>query len=142
MTARKRRKGPPSGGGKPFASALWPYLALIARLRLQRATWTTIAEEISAAGTPVTAQGVHGFFKRCKEREKRRGTSYALGTEPANAGVATKVSTARPPQQKSSDAPAQSASTIDEMIAAAQETTRVSKQQKIKSYKPKPNTQL
>ena len=142
MTARKRRKGPQSGGGKPFASALWPYLALIARLRLQRATWTAIAEEISAAGTPVTAQGVHGFFKRCKEREKRRGTSYALGTEPANAGFATELRTVRSPQQESSDAPVRSASTIDEMIAEAQETTRVSKQQKIKSYKPKPNAQL
>jgi hypothetical protein len=142
LTARKRRKGPQSGGGKPFASALWPYLALIARLRLQRATWTAIAEEISAAGTPVTAQGVHGFFKRCKEREKRRGTSYALGTEPANAGFATELRTARSRQQESSDAPVRSASTIDEMIAEAQETTRVSKQQKIKSYKPKPNAQL
>jgi hypothetical protein len=142
LTARKRRKGPPSGGGKPFASALWPYLAIIARLRLQRATWAAIAEEISAAGTPVTAQGVHGFFKRCKEREKRRGTSYALGTEPANAGFATKFSTARALQQESSHAPVQSTSPIDEMIAEAQETTRVSKQQQIKSYKPKPNAQL
>jgi hypothetical protein len=142
LTARKRRKGPPSGGGKPFASALWPYLALITRLRLRRATWTAIAEEISAAGTTVTAQGVHGFFKRCKEREKRRGTSYALGTEPANAGFAVKVSTARSSQQESSDAPAQSTSAIDEMIAEAQEATRISKRQKIKSYKPKPDAQL
>ena len=141
MIARKRRKGPPSGGGKPFASALWPYLALITRLRLRRATWTAIADEISAAGTPVTAQGVHGFFKRCKEREKRRGTSYALGTEPAKAGFATKLSTARSPRQESSDAPVQTSS-IDEIIAEAQETARVSKQQQIKSYKPKPNAQL
>jgi hypothetical protein len=141
LTARKRRKGPPSGGGKPFASALWPYLTLITRLRLQRATWAEIAEEISAAGTPVTPQGVHGFFKRCKKREKRRGTSYALGTEPANAGFAVRVSTAKSPQQESSDASVRP-SVIDEMIAEAQETTRVSKQQKIKSYKPKPNAQL
>jgi hypothetical protein len=142
LTARKRRKGPPSGGGKPFASALWPYLALITRLRLKRATWAEIAEEITAAGTPVTPQGVHGFFKRCKKREKRRGTSYALGTEPANTGFAVKVSMARSPQQESSDASVQPPSEIDEMIAEAQETTRVSKQQKIKSYKPKPNAQL
>jgi hypothetical protein len=142
LTARKRRKGPPSGGGKPFASALWPHLALITRLRLQRATWTAIAEEISAAGTPVTAQGVHGFFKRCKEREKRRGTSYALGTEPANTGFATKLITARSRQQESSDESVQSTSAIDEMIAEAQETARVSKHQQIKSYKPKPNAQL
>jgi hypothetical protein len=142
LTARKRRKGPPSGGGKPFASALWPHLALITRLRLKRATWALIAEKISAAGTPVTPQGVHGFFKRCKEREKRRGTSYALGTEPANAGFAAKLSRARSPQQESSDAPVQPTSAIDEMIAEAQEATCVSKQQQIKSYKPKPDAQL
>jgi hypothetical protein len=142
LTARKRRKGPPSGGGKPFTSALWPHLALITRLRLKRATWAEIAEEISAAGTPVTPQGVYGFFKRCKEREKRRGTSYALGTDPANAGFATKLITARSPQQESSDAAVQPPSAIDEMIAEAQETARVSKQQQIKSYKPKPDAKL
>ena len=142
MTARRRRKGPPSGGGKPFTSALWPHLALITRLRLQRSTWAAIAEEISAAGTPVTPQGVYGFFKRCKEREKRRGTSYALGTEPANAGFAAKVSTARSAQQESSGTSVQSTSPIDQMIAEAQEATRISKQQKIKSYKPKPDAQL
>ena len=46
-------------------------------------------------------------------------------------------------QQESSDPPVQPTSAIDEMIADAQETTRIAKHQpKIKSYKPKPDAQL
>jgi len=142
LTARKSRKAQPPPGAKPFGSALWPYLTLITHLRLKRATWAEIAEEISAAGTPVTRQGVHAFFKRCKQREKRRGSSYALGTEPANAEFAAKLSTAKSPQQESPDASVQPMSAIDEMIAEAQETIRSSKQQLIKPYKPKPDAQL
>ena len=108
-----------------------------------RATWSEIAEEISAAGTPVTRQGVHIFLKRCKQREKRRGSSYALGTEPANAGFAARLG-AEPPQQKGSPDPSvQSMTAIDEMIAHAQETTRIAKHQpNIKTHKPKPDAQL
>jgi hypothetical protein len=143
LTTRKRHKLQPPPGAKPFASALWPYLSLITHRRLMRATWSEIAEEISAAGTPVTRQGVHVFFKRCKQREKRRGSSYALGTEPANAGFAARLG-AEPSQQKGSPDPSvQSMTAIDEMIAHAQETTRIAKHQpNIKTHKPKPDAQL
>ncbi len=143
MTARKRHKTQPPPGAKPFASALWPYLTLITQRRLTRATWSEIAEEISAAGTPVTRQGVHVFFKRCKQREKRRGSSYALGTEPADAGFRTRLG-AETSQQKQSSIPSiQPMTAIDEMIACAQETTRIAKHQPyIKTHKPKPDAQL
>jgi hypothetical protein len=142
LTARKRHKPQPPPGAKPFASALWPYLTFITQRRLMRATWSEIAEEISTAGTPVTRQGVHAFFKRCKQREKRRGSSYALGTEPTNAEFVAKLSMAKSPQRESPDASVQSMSGIDEMIAKAQETISSSKQQHIKSYKPKPDAPL
>jgi hypothetical protein len=143
LTARKRHKTQPPPGAKPFASALWTYLTLITYRRLKRATWSEIAEEISAAGTPVTRQGVHVFFKRCKQREKRRGSSYALGTEPANAGFAAQLGTEAWQQEKSSDPPVQQMTAIDEMIAHAQETTRIAKRQpNIKTHKPKPDAQL
>jgi hypothetical protein len=108
-----------------------------------RATWSEIAEEISAAGMPVTRQGVHVFFKRCKQREKRRGSSYALGTEPANVGFAAQPGAATSKQEESSDPSVQPMIAIDEMIAHAQETTRIAKHQpKIKTHKPKPDAQL
>jgi hypothetical protein len=142
LTDRKRHKLQPPPGAKPFASALWPYLTFITQRRLMRATWSEIADEISAAGTPVTRQGVHVFFKRCKQREKRRGSSYALGTEPATAEFIAKLGMAKSPQQESSDASVQPMTAIDEMIAEARETIRSTKQQHIKSYKPKPDAQL
>ena len=143
MTARKRHKTQPSPGAKPFASALWPYLTLITYRRLKRATWSEIAEEISAAGTPVTRQGVHIFFKRCKQREKRRGSSYALGTEHANAGFTVQRSAKASQQEGSSDPSVLPMTAIDEMIAHAQETTRIAKHQpNIKTHKPKPDAQL
>jgi hypothetical protein len=143
LTARKRHKTQPPPGAKPFASALWPYLTLITYRRLKRATWSEIAEEISAAGTPVTRQGVHVFFKRCKQREKRRGSSYALGTEPANAGFTAQLGAATSQQEESSDPSVQPMNAIDEMIAHAQETTRIAKHQpNIKTHKPKPDAQL
>ncbi len=108
-----------------------------------RATWSEIAEEISAAGTPVTRQGVHVFFKRCKQREKRRGSSYALGTEPANAGFTAQLGAATSQQEESSDPSVQPMNAIDEMIAQALETTRIAKHQpNIKTHKPKPDAQL
>jgi hypothetical protein len=143
LTDRERHKPQPPVGAKPFASALWPYLTLITHRRLQRATWSEIAEEISAAGTPVTRQGVHIFFKRCKQREKRRGCSYALGTEPANAGFAAQRGAKASQQEGSSDPSLQAMTAIDEMIAHAQETTRIAKHQpNIKTHKPKPDAQL
>jgi hypothetical protein len=143
LTDRKRHKPQPPPGAKPFASALWPYLTLITHRRLMRATWSEIAEEISAAGTPVTRQGVHVFFKRCKQREKRRGSSYALGTEPVNAGFAAQLGTETSQQEGSSDPSVQPMNAIDEMIARAQETTRIAQHQpNIKTHKPKPDAQL
>jgi hypothetical protein len=143
LTNRKRHKLQPPPGAKPFASVLWPYLTLITHRRLMRATWSEIAEEISAAGTHVTRQGVHVFFKRCKQREKRRGSSYALGTEPADAGFAAQLGTVPSQQKESSDPSVQPATAIDEMIAHAQEITRLVKHQtNIKTHKPKPDAQL
>jgi hypothetical protein len=143
LTDRKRHKPRPPPGAKPFASILWPYLTLITHRRLMRATWSEIAEEISAAGTPVTRQGVHIFFKRCKQREKRRGSSYALGTEPANAGFIAHLGTEVSQQEVSSDPSVQPMTAIDEMIAHAQEITRIAKHQtSIKTHKPKPDAQL
>jgi len=142
LTTRKRHKTQPPPGAKPFSSALWPYLTLITQRRLTRATWGEIAEEISAAGTPVTRQGVHVFFKRCKQREKRRGSSYALGTEPANAGFAARLGTEASQEEGSSDLSVQPMTAIDEMIAHARETTRIAKYPKIKTHKPKPDAQL
>ena len=143
LTDRKRHKLQPPPGAKPFASVLWPYLTLITHRRLMRATWSEIAEEISAAGTPVTRQGVHVFFKRCKQREKRRGSSYALGTEPADAGFRARLVAETSQRKRSSDPSVQPMTTIDEMIAHAQETTRIAKHQpKIKTHKPKPDAQL
>ena len=144
LTTRKRHKAQPPPGAKPFASALWPHLTLITHRRLMRATWSEIAEEISAAGTPVTRQGVHVFFKRCKQREKRRGSSYALGTEPANAGFAIELGTEASQQEEgSSDPSVQPMTAINEMIAHAQETTRIAKHQpNIKTHKPKPDAEL
>ena len=143
LTDRKRHKPQPPPGAKPFASALWPYLTLITHRRLMRATWSEIAEEISAAGTPVTRQGVHVFLKRCKQREKRRGSSYALGTEPANAGFTAQLGTEASQQEGSSDPSLKPMTAIDEMIAHAQETTRIAKHQpNIKTHKPKPDAQL
>jgi hypothetical protein len=143
LTTRKRHKTQPPAGAKPFASALWPYLTLVAQRRLTRATWSEIAEEISAAGTPVTRQGVHVFFKRCKQREKRRGSSYALGTEPVDAGFRARLDAETSQQKTSSDLSVQPMTAIDEMIAHAQENTRIAKHQPdIKTYKPKPDAQL
>ena len=143
MTASKRHKTQPPAGAKPFASALWPYLTLITQRRLTRATWSEIAEEISVAGTPVTRQGVHVFFKRCKQREKRRGSSYALGTEPANAGFAAQLGAEPSQQEGSSDPSVPLMTAIDEMIAHAQETTRIAKHQpNIKTHKPKLDAEL
>ena len=143
LTDRKRHKPQPPPGAKPFASVLWPYLTLITHRRLMRATWSEIAEEISRAGTPVTRQGVHVFFKRCKQREKRRGSSYALGTESANAGFAAQLGTEASQKEGSSDPSVQPMTAIDKMIAHAQETTRIAKHQpNIKTHKPKPDEQL
>jgi len=143
LTAIKRHKTQPPPGAKPFASALWRYLTLITQRRLARATWSEIAEEISAAGTPVTRQGVHVFFKRCKHREKRRGSSYALGTEPADAGFRARLDAGISEQKRSSDPSVQPMTAIDEMIAHAQETTRIAKHQpNIKTHKPKPDAEL
>ena len=115
LTARKCHKTQPPPGAKPFASALWPYLALITYRRLKRATWSEIAEEISAADAPVTRQGVHVFFKRCKQREKRRGSSYALGTEPTDAGFRVRLEAETSQQKRSSDASVQAMTVIDEI---------------------------
>ena len=143
LTNRKRHKLQPAPGAKPFASVLWPYLTLITHRRLMRATWSEIAEEISAAGTPVSRQGVHVFFKRCKQREKRSGSSYALGTEPPNAGSPAQLGTVASQRKESADPSVQPMTAIDEMIAHAQETTRIAKHQpNIKTHKPKPDAEL
>ena len=83
------------------------------------------------------------FFKRCKQREKRRGSRYALGTEPADADFPAELGTVASQQEESSDPSVQPMNAIDEMIAHAQEITRIAKRQtSIKTHKPKPDAQL
>jgi hypothetical protein len=56
---------------QPFRSALIGYLDEIRHLRRARHTWRAIAEHLTNnRGVPITASGVHIFFKRATRRKK------------------------------------------------------------------------
>ena len=65
--------GPPkrkrSGGGRAFHSRLEPFVDFIRELRQRRRTWQEIAAVLfSEKGCPITAQGVHQFYRRHLQR--------------------------------------------------------------------------
>ena len=57
------------GGGRAFHSRLEPFVDFIRELRQRRRTWQEIAAVLfSEKGCPITAQGVHQFYRRHLQR--------------------------------------------------------------------------
>ena len=57
------------GGGRAFHSRLEPFVEFIRELRQRRRTWQEIAAVLfSEKGCPITAQGVHQFYRRHLQR--------------------------------------------------------------------------
>jgi hypothetical protein len=61
-----------AGGGRAFHSRLEPFVEFIREQRQRRGTWNEIAAMLLAdKGCPITAQGVHQFYRRYLKRQSR-----------------------------------------------------------------------
>ena len=90
--------GPPkrkrSGGGRAFHSRLEPFVDFIRELRQRRRTWQEIAAVLfNEKGCPITAQGVHQFYRRHLQRRvqthwEETSSVSKVTTTPANAAPA------------------------------------------------------
>jgi IS5 family transposase len=125
-------------GSRPFHSKLSPYFDLIASSRRRKKTWAEIAWEISTRGTKCTPQAVFLFFKRCKARERERGSRYPLGMEPE--GSVSDFPAIAPAERS----PLTNASETFEMIVdeAEQKTRQRHKEIPAPIVKPEPGTKL
>jgi hypothetical protein len=94
--------GPPkrkrSGGGRAFHSRLEPFVDFIRELRQRRRTWQEIAAVLfSEKGCPITAQGVHQFYRR---HLQRRAQTHWEETSSASKATTTPTSITPAPARK------------------------------------------
>ena len=72
------------GGGRAFHSRLEPFVDFIREQRQRRASWKELAAMLSAdKDCPITAQGVHQFYRRYVKRQARPRWESAPATPPA-----------------------------------------------------------
>ena len=80
------------GGGRAFHSRLEPFVEFIRELHQRRRTWQEIAAVLfSEKGCPITAQGVHQFYRRHLQRRAQthwEETSSASKTTTTPTGIA------------------------------------------------------
>jgi len=91
-------KKKPSGGGRALHSRLEQFVDFIRDQRQRRKTWKETAALLSAVkGCPISAQGVHQFYRRYLTRQARpHWERDAVTTEQSSAPTQKSVLAATP----------------------------------------------